>query len=509
MTKVLLAAMDSALINTQDNLGYTPLHCAVEGQQSVETINLLIEHGADVHARCSLGQTPLFYSYDATLTRLLLQAGADANARNYLCNTVLHNAAAKDLDAGLMCCLLKAGADATAIDAYHGTAADVARTHKHSAPAALLSRAERDQHSTHQLQDAIPPLHLMLDLDPRGWRRSTDMTHRTAVFSELAKMPLFDNQPDRTELLQGVELELYHAAADLAEYCILITAKQRAAAVYDTVRTQVLQRAAAAAAALEVEAVERVSSSPEDGGLQQQGDDNITQQMQVTDMSQHLSHQHAAGRSHALGGVGSADNDAASTQSVPREQQHQQPHQQPQQQQQQQQLVQQQRAVTAALTDEQPAPATLMGAVAVGDNAEHLQCITSSEAAAVDAEQQAVADSDGIDMCADTAVLHDAAATAVIACDESSSPECEQADVDACDTTVSAVPQAAPLAAAVTVAASAVVAAPAAAADVSAVAVGGISSGGVDNTSSSTCACCSVSLQQELQFQAQRAAAAE
>jgi ankyrin repeat protein len=49
--KVLLSAMDPALINTQDKDGYTPLHFAVNEERSAETINLLIGHGADVNAR--------------------------------------------------------------------------------------------------------------------------------------------------------------------------------------------------------------------------------------------------------------------------------------------------------------------------------------------------------------------------------------------------------------------------------------------------------------------------
>jgi uncharacterized protein len=146
---MLLAAMHPALINAQGKEDVTPLHCAVSKQWSAEIVSLLIKHGADVHAKCSLGQTPLFYSIDVASTRILLEASADVNARDYYGYTVLHNAAAQGRSTGVICCLLKAGADATAVNTVYDTAAEVAQAYKHSATAALLSRAARDQHSTH------------------------------------------------------------------------------------------------------------------------------------------------------------------------------------------------------------------------------------------------------------------------------------------------------------------------------------------------------------------------
>jgi 26S proteasome non-ATPase regulatory subunit 10 len=74
--KLLLSAMDPALINTQDKDGCTPLHHAVNEGRSAETVSLLIQRGADVSARCSSGQTPLFYSREAAVTRLLVESGA-------------------------------------------------------------------------------------------------------------------------------------------------------------------------------------------------------------------------------------------------------------------------------------------------------------------------------------------------------------------------------------------------------------------------------------------------
>eukprot|EP00953_Heterococcus_sp_UTEX-ZZ885_P011352 6572-Heterococcus_DN1.PRE.1 len=223
--------MDPALINRRDNIGFTPLHCAMDGQHDVEIVSLLLAHGADVHARCSLGQSALSNSYNAAVTRLLLEAGADVNARDYLGNTVLHNAAVLTFSASVLCCLLKAGADATAIHTYKATPAEVARAHAHSATAALLNRAERVQQCTRQAHDGAPmlPLHLRLSGN-HSWHCNTDVSHRRAVFSGLVKISLFDAQPDRAELVQCVEFELYSTATNLAEYRDKKTLQQRAVA---------------------------------------------------------------------------------------------------------------------------------------------------------------------------------------------------------------------------------------------------------------------------------------
>jgi hypothetical protein len=168
------------------------------------------------------------------------------HARDYLGSTVLHNAAAQDLSAGVMCCLLKADADANAVNTNYDTAAEVAEVHKHIVTATLLRRAESNRGKHFKLQQRAPmlPMHLLLNPDHSGWRCSTDMTARSAVFGCLNDMALFDTELDKIELLQCVEFNLYSTAIDLAEYGDLGTVPQRAAAVLDTVRADMQERAA-------------------------------------------------------------------------------------------------------------------------------------------------------------------------------------------------------------------------------------------------------------------------
>jgi ankyrin repeat protein len=52
-------------------------------------VEILIEHGADVHARVSSGETALFATYDVEIARVLVRHGADINARRASGESVL------------------------------------------------------------------------------------------------------------------------------------------------------------------------------------------------------------------------------------------------------------------------------------------------------------------------------------------------------------------------------------------------------------------------------------
>jgi ankyrin repeat protein len=362
---LLLRAMDPKLINTQDAVGCTPLHCAVDKQQSTAVVGLLIKHGADVRARCTIGQTLLFYSKEAAVTRLLLEAGADVNARDYLGNTVLHDAAAQGLSAGVLCCLLKAGADATAINTICDSAAGVAAAYGCSAAAALLKRAELDQRSSTLKQEHRAPMlpaHLMLDACHR--HSSSDLAARIAVFGILAKMPLFDTEPGRVELLQCTELS---TATDVEGYSDLNTVQQRASAVLNTIQTQIQQRAAEAKA-LECglnHPTGCTSSTKANSAQQRSGNCDTAQHLQSDCVSTSVADQHTvefvtdAKNSDCITASGNSGGNNPAL-AVKREQQQQQQHHQ-------QQSVQLQQAAPAAVALERSA-AVVMTTVAKTDS---------------------------------------------------------------------------------------------------------------------------------------------
>lgn len=65
--------------------GMTALHWACEVMGTVETVETLLDAGADINARDKSGTTPLMMAaggHDATVVRLLLARGADKEAKN-------------------------------------------------------------------------------------------------------------------------------------------------------------------------------------------------------------------------------------------------------------------------------------------------------------------------------------------------------------------------------------------------------------------------------------------
>lgn len=78
--------------NCRDNISRSPLHLAAMGGQHPEVVRVLLEHGAMVDIRDSVGDTPLFYAINFTATgsppielpvvEILLEFGADPLAKN-------------------------------------------------------------------------------------------------------------------------------------------------------------------------------------------------------------------------------------------------------------------------------------------------------------------------------------------------------------------------------------------------------------------------------------------
>jgi ankyrin repeat protein len=136
-----LLAADGALANTASPDGYFPLSLAAFfGRPS--TVRLLLARGADVHAPAqnAMKVQPLHAavaSRKAETVALLLEHGADANARQQVGYTPLMGAAAAGRE-DLVDLLLGRGADPSLISEDGKTAADVAREHGHTALAERL-----------------------------------------------------------------------------------------------------------------------------------------------------------------------------------------------------------------------------------------------------------------------------------------------------------------------------------------------------------------------------------
>lgn len=81
--------------NHHGKLLETPLHklCA-RAKPHMDTINMILEKGAEVNAVNSSGKTPVFhcnFSYSVELLNLLVKYGADINVKDKYNNTLLHD----------------------------------------------------------------------------------------------------------------------------------------------------------------------------------------------------------------------------------------------------------------------------------------------------------------------------------------------------------------------------------------------------------------------------------
>jgi uncharacterized protein len=138
-------------IHARTSQGLTPLHDAARfGADSVA--QLLLQRGASADVKSYIGRTPLMMATTVPVVKLLLAAGADATAADDLGMTVLQCQATSGACAGIVCPLLKVGADHTVPVSINGTSATAARLagiKGHFALEALLSRAADDYRKQH------------------------------------------------------------------------------------------------------------------------------------------------------------------------------------------------------------------------------------------------------------------------------------------------------------------------------------------------------------------------
>jgi len=136
-----LLHVDPSLVDARSPDDATALHFAAFFAQP-ETVRLLVDHGADVHAVSSTfgNVTPLHSAAaggSAEIVHLLLVAGADANARQNGGFTALH-AAAQSGDAAMAHDLLDHGAEVEPATEDGRTAFAIAEEQGHDEVAALL-----------------------------------------------------------------------------------------------------------------------------------------------------------------------------------------------------------------------------------------------------------------------------------------------------------------------------------------------------------------------------------
>ena len=172
----------------------------------------------------------LMLTSKASILQLLLDAGAAVNTRDSMGNTVLHAFAQSGYSAGILCCLLKAGADATATDTTGSAPAAVALAHGHTVAAALLQRAEADQRSKQQQQQRAAPLPVDRQI-LHGWQSSIDMSQRLdtvkGITDYLGNPEGEQWRSDYIELIALVEFELYRRAANITAYSDVSTLRRR------------------------------------------------------------------------------------------------------------------------------------------------------------------------------------------------------------------------------------------------------------------------------------------
>jgi ankyrin repeat protein len=138
-----LLSMDNRLTRTHDDDGWTPLHLAAHYGHA-DTVSLLLHNNAPVDIRSTnqMANTPLHAALAGRrgdVAKVLIDAGADVNARQHGGWAPLHSAAANG-DRDSVELLIARGADRKAANDAGVTAAAIARERGHAALADFLER---------------------------------------------------------------------------------------------------------------------------------------------------------------------------------------------------------------------------------------------------------------------------------------------------------------------------------------------------------------------------------
>lgn len=121
-----LLAEDPSLANARGWKGFTPLHGAVGDIHTPEMTELLLDAGADVNARNDAGIAPLHLAGSPQLADILVRRGADLNLRDGNGRTPVWIHASERDGARVLLRLLELGADPNVPDRFGQTALDIA-----------------------------------------------------------------------------------------------------------------------------------------------------------------------------------------------------------------------------------------------------------------------------------------------------------------------------------------------------------------------------------------------
>ena len=126
----------------------TPLHIACKYEQ-FKTVQVLLKHHADVHARGEASRTPLHHALSSQnpkpeITRLLLEHGANVNSKSFLGYTPLRHASGHGRNLELVEVLLEHGADPNILSNDGHSSLLVALQHGHPGLVKLLLKHGAD-----------------------------------------------------------------------------------------------------------------------------------------------------------------------------------------------------------------------------------------------------------------------------------------------------------------------------------------------------------------------------
>ncbi|MBN2582317.1 MAG: ankyrin repeat domain-containing protein [Planctomycetes bacterium] len=124
-------------VNAKGEFGQRPLHRAVLFQ-ATDVARFLVEKGANVNGEDDRRRTPVFSATTADMVRLLVSLGADVRRRGRDGGTALHEVVSGEDRAEAVRALLEAGADANAKNHWNSTPLAIAEQDEQPEVAALL-----------------------------------------------------------------------------------------------------------------------------------------------------------------------------------------------------------------------------------------------------------------------------------------------------------------------------------------------------------------------------------